>query len=101
MASPPAPVLALPQTLLHEQAADCLGQLTAGLQALRGAKADLSQPWVIDASALREFDSSALAVLLACRRTAQDMGATVRVTALPPALRELALVYGVLDLLGS
>ena len=54
---------------------------------------------LLDASALEEFDSSALAVLLACRRQAQVMGRSLQVQGLSDRLRELATLYGVLVLL--
>ena len=54
---------------------------------------------VADASALQQFDSSALAVLLDCRREAFALGKTFAVAGLPPRLRELAGVYGVAELL--
>ena len=50
---------------------------------------------VLDASALTQFDSSALAVLLACQRAAQLRGCTVTVVGLPPQAYQLAKVYGV------
>ena len=99
---PVAPVtLSLPETLLHEQAGGCRSELTARLQTLAATASPGAQSWLIDASALREFDSSALAVLLACRRSAQALGGEVQVRGLPAALRELASVYGVLELLGA
>ena len=101
MQTPAPAALALPETLLHEQAGECLEQLTVRLKALGAAGQAPAQTWVIDASALRDFDSSALAVLLACRRTAQDLGGALQVRELPAALRELASVYGVLELLGA
>ena len=52
-----------------------------------------------DASALDRFDSSALAVLLECRREALALGKSFAVTQLPARLRELATLYGVADLL--
>ena len=54
---------------------------------------------VADASALREFDSSALAVLLECRREALALGKSFAVTQLPARLRDLAALYGVSELL--
>ena len=54
---------------------------------------------VADASDLVRFDSSALAVLLNCRREAQVAGKTFSVRALPPKLRALASMYGVAELL--
>lgn len=101
MESPVPLALALPEILLHEQAVGCLQQLTVRLQSSGAAGAEAPRDWVIDASALRDFDSSALAVLLACRRSAHGLGGTLRVQGLPAALRELASVYGVLELLGA
>ena len=54
---------------------------------------------VLDASQLTEFDSSALAVLLECRREALAAAKTFSVTALPARLRQLAELYGVAELL--
>jgi phospholipid transport system transporter-binding protein len=55
---------------------------------------------VLDASGLRELDTAALAVLLACQRQAQAAGRQLRVTAAPPKLAQLAQLYGVDPLLG-
>jgi phospholipid transport system transporter-binding protein len=54
---------------------------------------------VADASALRRFDSSALAVLLDCRREALASGKSFAVHQMPARLRELAALYGVGELL--
>ena len=54
---------------------------------------------VVDAAALTAFDSSALAVLLECRRAALSDGKSFSVKALPAALSTLAGLYGVLELL--
>ena len=54
---------------------------------------------VLDASQLTEFDSSALAVLLECRREALAAAKTFSVMALPARLRQLARLYGVAELL--
>ena len=48
----------------------------------------------VDASALRQFDTSAIAVLLECRRLALHAGRELRFTALPAPLLELARLYG-------
>jgi len=50
---------------------------------------------VADASALQQFDSSALAVLLACRRQALAAGKAFSVHGAPARLRQLASLYGV------
>jgi phospholipid transport system transporter-binding protein len=48
---------------------------------------------------LCEFDSSALAVLLGLRRVLIHKGTALRVEGMPQRLRELASLYGVMDLL--
>jgi phospholipid transport system transporter-binding protein len=53
----------------------------------------------LDASALTDFDSSALAVLLGLRRVLTQKGSVLRVEGMTPRLRELASLYGVMDLL--
>ena len=85
-------MLVLPAELTHAQARTCLRML---VQALGGE----STAAIADASALAKFDSSALAVLLACRREAQVMGKTFSVRGLPARLRSLAALYGVGELL--
>ena len=87
--------LKLPTTLLHEQADACLAQWAA--QSPTEAQPSLE----LDASELVEFDSSALAVLLGLRRLVKSRGGTLRIHAMPERLRELAGLYGVLDLLAE
>ena len=53
----------------------------------------------VDASALGAFDTSAIAALLELRRQAQAAGRTMSVRGAPPAMVELAGLYGVADLL--
>ena len=89
--------LKLPPTLMHEQADACLSLWVSQLQAQ--VQASQPAPVLVDASALHDFDSSALAVLLGLRRVASALGRTVQVTGMPARLRELATLYGVLDLL--
>ena len=89
-------VLKLPSVLMHPQARVCRDQWVA---ALRAAPADAA--WTVDASDLAEFDSSALAVLLACRREAMALGQSWAVTGLPPKLQALAGLYGVMPLLSA
>jgi len=57
------------------------------------------EPVVADATNLSRFDSSALAVLLACRRQAQALGRAFYVRGLPPRLRQLAGLYGIAELI--
>jgi phospholipid transport system transporter-binding protein len=86
-------MLVLPAELTHDQAGACCRMLVQGLR---------SQPEpavVADAGALSRFDSSALAVLLECRRESLALGKTFSVNRLPVRLRDLAALYGVADLL--
>lgn len=85
--------LKLPNTLLHDQADACLAQWVAQLPP------DPKPAVQVDASALLEFDSSALAVLLGLRRLVLSHGGTVQIKGMSPRLSELASLYGVLDLL--
>lgn len=86
-------MLVLPAELTHEQAGACSRMLAQGLRSQPGATV------VADAGALAHFDSSALAVLLECRREALAGGKTFAVARLPARLRELAVLYGVAELL--
>jgi phospholipid transport system transporter-binding protein len=54
----------------------------------------------IDASALTDFDSAALALLLQARREAQAKGMPFEVSGAPDKLVQLAQLYGVAELLG-
>ena len=81
----------LPAVLTHAQA-------SASAQAL--VTAVKAQPQLtIDASALQQFDSSALAVLLAGMREAQALGVQLQVQGLPARARSLVQVYGLTDVL--
>ena len=57
-------------------------------------------PLSIDAAGLQQFDSSALAVLLECRRLAEKSGRSLQLRNAPPRLSQLARLYGVAELLG-
>jgi phospholipid transport system transporter-binding protein len=54
----------------------------------------------VDCSALKDFDSSALTVLLAWQKKLQADGQSLEVVSPPEKLRVLANVYGVSALLG-
>ena len=90
-----ATAFALPATLIQAQAQSVADGLVASLLArlAQGGEA------VLDASALTQFDSSALAVVLACRRAVLAQGGQLRVTGLPERAQALAKVYGVSELL--
>ena len=82
-------MLVLPPELTHRQATACLGMLMQGLKVNR-------EPAVlVDAHALTVFDTSALAVLLECRREVLSEGKTFTVQGLPAALMGMAGLYGV------
>jgi phospholipid transport system transporter-binding protein len=86
-------MLVLPAELTHDQAGACCRMLVQGLRSQ-------AEPAVVaDAGALSRFDSSALAVLLECRRESLAVGKTFSVSRLPARLRDLAALYGVSDLL--
>ena len=86
-------MLVLPAEVTHQHGAACCRMLE------QGVRTDPAQVVVADASALSRFDSSAIAVLLACRREALALGKSFSVRGLPPRLRVLAGLYGVADLL--
>lgn len=86
-------MLVLPPKLTHDEASACVYMLQRGLAGQTGSAT------VVDATALLHFDSSALAVLLECRREAAALGRGFAVKGLPPRLRELASLYGVAGLL--
>ena len=88
---------ALPDRLTHREAPEAVRQLSDALRSQAGG--DASKPLLIDASALQHFDSSALAVLLECRRMAEATGRVVQVVDAPPKLAQLASLYGLDDVL--
>lgn len=67
--------------------------LAAGIDAIRAGDAEF------DLSAVRQIDSSAVALLLAWQREAGARGAHLVVLGAPPALTSLARLYGVDELL--
>lgn len=86
-------MLVLPPQLTHEQAVACLDLLMPAVAAEQGMRV------VVDASELKQFDSSALAVLLGLRRACLRARKSFAVRGLTPHLRELAGLYGVDELL--
>jgi phospholipid transport system transporter-binding protein len=86
-------VLALPSELTQIQATHCLGVL------LKGLGPESGRVVTVDASALVQFDSAALAVLLEFRREVLAAGKGFMVQGIPPRLANLAVLYGVMDLL--
>ena len=86
-------MLLLPASLTAREANDTQRLL---LQALKSAP---DSAVVVDASNLRHFDSSALAVLLECQRGADAWGKPFELRHAPPKLAALAKLYGVDGLL--
>jgi len=86
-------VLILPQALTQTQATQSLAGLAAEM-------ANEGEQVVVDVAPLAQFDSVALAVLLALHRQAQALGKSLQLQGTPPRLADLARLYGVSDLLG-
>ena len=87
--------LALPATLTMDEASATLARLQKALASSGGG----SGASVLDASALTELDTAALAVLLECKRACAARGQTLGVSAAPDKLVKLAQLYGVAELL--
>jgi len=88
-------LLVLPAEITQGKALTCLTMLQTA------ARASSDPDVVIDAAPLERFDSSALAVLLECRRESLARGKHFAVTGMPPRLAELAALYGVAPLLAG
>jgi len=79
-----------PTALTMNEAETVLAQ---GLQAIAAGDAQ------IDLGSLQQFDSAAVATLLAWQRAASKLGKTLHISQLPPGLDSLAKLYGVDQLL--
>jgi phospholipid transport system transporter-binding protein len=86
-------MLVLPDTVTVHEARDVLRMLE------QNVKRDSDAALTVDASALRDFDTAALAVLLECSRQARAWGKGFVVRGAPAKLGELAALYGVEKLL--
>ncbi|MEY8876126.1 MAG: lipid asymmetry maintenance protein MlaB [Leptothrix sp. (in: b-proteobacteria)] len=82
-------MLHLPERLTQTETPPALKGLCAQIDALPQGGAV-----VIDGQALGHFDSSALGLLLSCRRHAQAHGRAFQTQALPARLLRLAKLYG-------
>jgi phospholipid transport system transporter-binding protein len=83
----------LPERITLREARGVLDQLGSALSAQPGGTVV-----EVDASALTQFDSSALGVLVGLHRRAATSGHTCRLVGMPPRLTELARLYGVGEL---
>ncbi|MBL8306183.1 MAG: STAS domain-containing protein [Rubrivivax sp.] len=84
----------LPAEAHLDQAAALAASLPAELAAGSGV-------FTVDASALKTYDTSTIALLLQARRAAQAAGRGFAVSGLPAQLQQLAALYGVDELLSS
>ena len=85
--------LSLPAVLTQAQAPAVTQALLQALQGRSQARV------VLDVSALAEFDSAALAVILACRRAVMAAGGQLLLQGVPSRVQTLAQAYGVAELL--
>jgi len=86
-------LVSLPERLTLQEAVPALERLGQLLKTQSGPTVSLN------ASALKVFDSSAVAVLLELRRTLLTQGKTLAVVEWPERLRDLVRLYGVSELL--
>ena len=84
---------ALPAVAGLEQASALVRDVDAAIAAATGDTV------VLDAAALTEFDTSAVALLLHAQRAARARDLKLEVRGAPPKLLELARLYGVHELL--
>jgi len=86
-------MLLLPEKVDLSSARDTLRMLSLALK--RESEPNIT----VDASSLKHFDSSVLAVLLECQRLAHAWGKGFGVRLAPPKLTQLARLYGIDELL--
>ncbi|RMX04190.1 STAS domain-containing protein [Corticibacter populi] len=88
------PILQLPVRLTREEVVGWVRSTQSALAEALSA----GEPLQIDASALKQFDSAALAALLAVRREAEAKGIGFGVSGMSATLQSLADVYGIEEL---
>lgn len=86
----------LPATLTLQQATATVAALGRAID-----ESPAGSAFEVDASALADFDTSAIAVLLEARRQAQARGLRFVLRAAPPKLAQLSALYGVDGLIGA
>lgn len=86
-------MLLLPETLTQQEVTGVLRVFREAVQRLPAAG-----ELVVDAAALRRFDSACLALILECQRMARRRGSAFVLRDAPPRLLELAALYGVAEL---
>ncbi len=85
----------LPASLTLAEAAAVHRDLQAAVE-----QAGSGATFEVDAAALHDFDTSALAVLMAAHRAARSRGKAFAIRQAPDKLNQLAALYGVSELLG-
>lgn len=88
-------MLVLPPEITHNQARACVLAMRQGIRAMPDSQV------LLDASQLVKFDSSALAVMLECRREVLALGKSFAVYGLTPQLAKLAALYGIEGLMNA
>lgn len=88
----------LPSALTHAVAD---GYLQACLRQIHAVAQAPERVWVLDASSLSSFDSSAIAVCLALRRALTHRSETLQIASAPARLQSLASLYGVRQWFGE
>jgi len=91
----------LPAVITHAEVPHVLRLFKQTLEQAAAQGNTTAEMLTVDGSALKHFDSSALAVLLECQRMARANGRAFAVQSLPAKLTELAKLYGVDGLLQS
>jgi phospholipid transport system transporter-binding protein len=94
-------MLMLPAVITHAQVPHVLSLFKQTLEQASAESKGAAAMLTVDGSALKQFDSSALAVLLECQRMARAQGRAFAVQSMPERLVELARLYGVDGLLQS
>ena len=94
-------MLLLPPMITHAEVPHVLSLFRETLDQAAAQGDTQAAMLTVDGSDLKQFDSSALAVLLECQRMARSRGRAFSVQGLPAKLTELARLYGVDGLLQS
>ncbi len=93
-------MLKLPKSTRMAQAGQTWTALQASLRAeAMQIRSAASSAMTLSAADLRDFDSSALSLLLGAKRLSVEEGVELKIVDVPSQLQELARVYGVADLL--
>ena len=93
-------MLKMPNSARMSEAGQAWKALQASLRAeAMQIKNAAGSAMTLSVADLRDFDSSALSLLLSAKRLSVDEGVELKIVDVPAKLHELARVYGVSDLL--